>query len=52
MAPDGSKFNRIPGRVDIIIATDSSKVVRLKFSIVRKLASMNFCSLVTQVIVY
>ena len=34
----------IPAKVEIIIAASSSKVARLKFLIVRKFASMNFCS--------
>ena len=43
-APDGSKLRSIPAKVEIIIAASSSKVARLKFLIVIKLASMNFCS--------
>ena len=43
-APDGSKLRSTPAKVEITIAANSSNVARLKFFMVRKFASMNFCS--------
>jgi len=51
-ASDASKFSRTPERVEITIANISSKVDLLKWLIVMKFASMNFCSSLMLVIKY